>query len=171
MERQGRILASTDRIVREQLSDLEKKLRENSRELEKLGRDGDMIDDPSLFRLHEEREQLSRLSEELRNGLGGGAVTRESLNGQSKVSIGHKVRVDITYPNNEQEITEVTIGSSFDQRHHTKKSDERIVSDESPLGRSLLDKEVGEETAYQSGHGKGKVKVLGISISPLTEQK
>ncbi|EKE12145.1 MAG: hypothetical protein ACD_13C00296G0007 [uncultured bacterium] len=165
-----KIFSSTERAIKAQLSDLDKKLAENSRELGKLGHDGDMIDDPFMFQLHEERNQLLKQKGELGSSLSCGVVTSETLNRQDTVSLGHRVKVDVTYPNNETEIIDITLGSKFDQKYHNKDEDEQIVSNDSPLGKALFGKKIGDEAEYEGGDGKkGKIKVLGILTSRFTK--
>lgn len=84
----------------------------------------------------------------------------------SQVELGHRVGVELLDDEDVQGLAHVTILSSGDAMVLTEKFDqisEILVSEKSPLGRTLLEKRVGDEARY----GINRVLVRSIGLAEV----
>lgn len=141
-------------------------------------RDGDMMDDPLMHALLEKREMLSRELTRLRGFLGPDTeVIEYPESGEGAVvSLGHQVRLKIDYADGFSDEFTVTIGTTLDKQHlqqlqiYNKYFDETtsmLISDGTPLARSILGLKVKQTAKFESNGQINKVKLISIETSPI----
>jgi len=112
-----RIFPQTKEAITSRLEQLQSQLKSNSDGMSDMGGDGDQMDDPYMFKLHEEREHLEKESRRLQTYLSSDieVLGITSVDEGTGVMVGHDVTLDIVYPDGESERITVTLGSSVDK--------------------------------------------------------
>jgi transcription elongation GreA/GreB family factor len=150
---------------------LEAILQENTKGLSTMAKDGDMIDDSYMLMLHSERENIESQLQQLRTYLNSEIISNNIPN-DHPIDIGYQVEIKIKYPDGSKEDILVTIGSALDSQYLEQENgfltdNSILISNNSSLGKSLLDKRVGEDIEYKSPMGVNKAKIITAKLSPL----
>lgn len=166
----------TQDAIKRRIGKIEEQLRSNTTSMGNLDVDGDMMDDPLLHRLMDERIQLEDEANKLRGYLGEGVKVLNRPESYESVSPGHLVSIIVKYPDGETNEISVSIGSTLDKKYLEQGGDSNspnhiLISEESPLARVLLGRGVNETATYQTDEGQGEVRILGIGNSPFLEKQ
>jgi transcription elongation GreA/GreB family factor len=145
------VLPETIERAKRRLGEIEERLRENTKTMAEMGRDGDMMDDPLLHNAQEQdnslvsqRAILRRLTE---------IAKPKQPDRNSKVGYGKRIVLDFFDGKPEK----VMFGNGIDAGFG-----EDVLSDESPVGKAVLGKTPGEEVNYTVGERKLRVKVAKV---------
>ena len=119
---------------------------------------GDISENAEYDEAKNEQAQMEERIFKLENHLRAAKIIDESTIDHEKVTVGSIVKIEIKYPNDKTvETEEYTIVGSAE----ADPSEDRI-SNESPVGRALLGKKVGDKISVNVPDGIAKAKVIGI---------
>ena len=169
-----KMFGTTKGTLTQKLTDLDGRLSQNREEFSSLDSDGDMMDDPILHRLQYERIHLTDEQIAILEHRSGAEVLDPSvLENINQVSIGHEVTAEVVYPDGEDDVLKLTIGTRYDSQYLKNGDlqqlgyDGMLISQESTLAQVILGRHVGESIPYNTPDGQGLVTILGLQVSPL----
>lgn len=160
-----RMFSTTQTEVYKLLAEAEAGLEEITLGMRDYGKDGDSMDDPQMWELMRKKELLEARQRRLASLL---SLDTEIISRHSeldKADIGHQVRMELTEKNGQLSELTISIGTRIDSTY-TPQRGLSVISDESPLGTTLLGAKIGQTINCKIGDIR-KVKVLEISPSPL----
>ncbi len=142
--------------LQEELQDLEVvQLKEVAQKIKEAREQGDLSENAEYDAAREEQRDIVSRIEEIKEILKNVEVVDEDDIDTAKVNIGCTVRIlDKEY---DEEIEYTLVGSTETDSINNK------ISNESPLGRELMGKIVGEEVAVDTAYGKCEYKILAIT--------
>lgn len=135
-----------------QLEDLKQKQNRLINQIEEVAQPDESGEDGLATQLKEELEVVNNQIDEITEALDTSQIINDKLGYQS-VQIGCKVKVQI----NNKEIKEFFIVSHLESDPNVSK-----ISDQSPLGKSLIGKKINEEIEVEAPAGKVNYKIIHI---------
>ena len=173
-----KMFPQTQSIVIGRIRNVEDRLSANTAGLSEMGDDGDSMDDPYMWKLHAEREELQQQLRDLNRLLGPQVdiINSEFLETESVITVGTEVDLLVKYFEGDKEKLRVTIGSSVDKIYLGQDrtlfvGDNILISEESSLAQALLGKGMGDSVSFETPSGESSAKVLNIQPSVLLNSK
>ena len=140
--------------LKEELADLKTRRRiEVGERLKKAKELGDLSENSEYFEAREEQAQVETRIGELEDVVKSAEII-EKTHSTSAVSIGCTVEVEKTQGGQKRKFTIVGANET--------KPEAGLISNESPLGRALLGKKVGDKVLVTSPNGKTEYAILSI---------
>ena len=148
-------------ITKEGLKELEKELKERTTtirkdlqdQLDEESGEGDISENAGYYRVQEEMGSNEKRIEEIQNILKNATVVKDAAqNGQSTAQIGNSVTLKVR----DKEIVYHIAGST--EADPTKNK----ISVDSPLGKALVGKKIGESASVKTPMGTQKYEITAI---------
>lgn len=142
--------------LQDELQDLEVvQLKEVAQKIKEAREQGDLSENAEYDAAREEQRDIVSRIDEIKEILKNVEVVDEDDIDTAKVNIGCTVKIlDKEY---DEEVEYTLVGSTETDSINNK------ISNESPLGRELMGKVVGEEVSVDTSYGKCEYKILAIT--------
>ncbi|OGM25836.1 hypothetical protein A2962_00310 [Candidatus Woesebacteria bacterium RIFCSPLOWO2_01_FULL_39_61] len=167
-----RLFKITELEIHRQIENFQKQYIGLGEEARQFDQDGDTMHDPVVYRNQLERQRIEVEIENLSNLLKSiEYIAAEDLLAETTIQLGHKVELQVRYPDGESETMAVVLGTEVDSYILGKRNDleTRIISETSPLGKAIRGRKIGEEFATQAPGGNLHLKILEFKVSFLLE--
>lgn len=176
MENEIKLFGITRAQIKNRLERLQESQQLKAVDLYGIHEDGDASDDPLVKDMRGEQDLLQQEIKNLTALLATGDHDIIKVPVGENITLGHKVSVKIKSDDGIEDVFTVTIGSTYDKQcldstdtYHRffDKDTNLLISQDSPLGRSLLGKEKGNSFHYKVGNLEYKGRIVNVEISPI----